>query len=71
MNISGAGIISPTAWIVPSVRIAAVLTAALWMFQKLPCKGLGQSIFDSQKDELLVYLGSEFVKEIEKLKETT
>lgn len=35
---------------------------------ELPCKGQGQPIFESQKDELAAYLGNEFVEEIERLK---
>jgi Fe-S-cluster containining protein len=35
---------------------------------ELPCKNQGQPILESQKNELLAYLGPELVREIEKLK---
>lgn len=38
---------------------------------ELPCKDQGQLIFRSQKEELLTYLGPEFVMEIEKQAELT
>ncbi|MBN1190995.1 MAG: hypothetical protein JXA46_14665 [Dehalococcoidales bacterium] len=34
---------------------------------ELPCNNQGQTIFESQRNELLAYLGPEFVREIENL----
>jgi hypothetical protein len=34
---------------------------------ELPCKNQGQTIFESQRNELLRYFGADFVSEIENL----
>ncbi len=34
---------------------------------ELPCKDQGVAVFEAQKDELKVYLGTEFVSELEKI----
>ena len=35
---------------------------------ELPCGGRGQTIFEAQRNELVVYLGEEFAGELERVR---
>ena len=51
----------PLTWDGPYLYVSEFL-------DELPCKDTGTSIFESLRNELMIYLGSDFIKELEKIK---